>query len=255
MVAAAPALPDSLTEVVPPDTIWKAPSMAPAWPLPSVEDDEEAPSVWWLATSAPATRIVPEPIGVVEAEFVPEALMADTAPRQPEPLATIVESSPVWALDTSSSAECAPQLPAELGPKGQVSSNSGVTWSFHRRPPLYPEALLPDLGANSHRPQEPAVSRPSKPKGTSPLQDLESHFSGLNSDRPAYPIDLTDGPQSDESGRSTPTVCSADGAARTGSGKSDERRRRDGEAKSSQASRRSEGLPSWPWDDVGNDLQ
>jgi len=69
------------------------------------------------------------------------------------------------------------------------------------------------------------------------------------------PIDLIDGPKSDERDHSTPTDLSADGAARAGSSKSDENRKRADEAKSSQALQRSKGLPSWPWHAGGNDLQ
>ena len=230
--------------------------MGPALPVPLVEDDEvEAPSVWWLAASAPASPIMPGLIDAPEAVGVSATKLAHTAPPQPVPLATIAESSSAWALKMSSSAKCAPQLPDELDPERRVSPKSGATWSVHRRAPLYPEALLPDPDAVRRGSDEPAVSRPSEPIGTSPRQDLESHFSMLKSDRPAYPIDLTDGPNSDESGLSSPTVRGGDGVARTGTGKSDKRQKRDGEAKSSQASQRSKGLSSWPGDDQGNDVQ
>ncbi|WP_435203775.1 MobA/MobL family protein [Qipengyuania sp. 902] len=256
IIAGAPALPDSLTEVVPPDTMWKAPWIAPALPMPLVEDEEETPSVWWLATSALATPITPEPIEDAKTEADNECRVAETAPRQPAPLAKSAESSPAWAFNTSSSAECAPQLPAQLGPDGQVSLNSSATWSFHRRAPLYPEALVTNSDANSLSLHEPAVSRPSQPEGTSPDQDFESHFSRLKPDRPAYPIDLTDDPKADESGRSTPTVRSASGATGLeGSGMSERRRKRKSETKSSKTSQRSKGSPSWPWENGGNDLQ
>jgi len=89
MIAAAPSLPDRLTDEVPPDTMWKAPSIAPALPIRLAEDDEEeAPAASWLATSSPATPIMPEPIGVAETEVDPESQMTDTAPRQPDPLTT-----------------------------------------------------------------------------------------------------------------------------------------------------------------------
>jgi len=256
IIGNAPALPDNLTEVVPPDTMWKAPAIAPALPVSLVEDDdEEAPAVSWLAASAPAMPIMPEPFNDEETEAVFEPELADTDPRRPGPLATSAESSPAWALKISSSAARRPQLPAELGPEQRVSPSSGAKWSFDRRAPLYPEALLPDPHTNTQSSHEPAVSRPSKPEEASPLQDLESHFSKLNLGRPACPIDLTDGPKFDESTHSTPTVPSVDGAVSTGSSKSDDRRMRGGEGKSSQASQRSKGLPSWPWDDEGNDLQ
>lgn len=73
MIAAAPALPDSLTEVLLPDTMGKAPSRAPALPMPLAEDDEEeAPADWGLSTSTPAMPIMPEPFDVEETEVVPE---------------------------------------------------------------------------------------------------------------------------------------------------------------------------------------
>lgn len=256
MVAAASASPGSITEVVPPDTIWKAPWMAPALPMPLVEDDEEeAPSVWWLATSAQATPIMPAAIEVAETDVVPDFQLSDTAPRQPAALATIAESSPAWALKAFSGAECTPQLPAELGLEARVSLNPCATWSVQRLEPLYPEAKLTDPGSNSPVSQQPAVPMPSKPLGTSPGQGLESHFSRLKADRPVKPIDLIHGPKSDESDHSTSTDLSADGAARAGSSKSDENRKRADEAKSSQALQRSKGLPSWPWHAGGNDLQ
>ena len=255
IIGKAPALPDSLTEVVPPNTMWKAPAIAPVLPVSLVEDDdEEAPAVSWLAASAPAMPIMPEPFNEEETEAVFEPELAGTDPRQPAPLATSAESSPAWALKMSSSAARRPQLPAELGPEKRVSPSSGATWSFDRHAPLYPEALLPDPHTNTQSSHEPVVSRPSEPEGASPLQEFESHFSRLNLGRPAYPIDLTDGPKFDESSRSTPSVPDADGAVSRGFGESDKQRKRDGEAKSSEASQRLTGPPSRPWDDRGHAL-
>ena len=256
IIAKAPALPDSLTEVVPPDTMWKAPSVAPALPGSLVEDDdEEAPAVSWLAASAPAMPILPEPFYYEETEDVFEPEMADTDPRQLAPLATSAESSTASALKIFSSAARRPRLPAELGPEQRVSPNPGTTWNIDRRAPLYPEALVPDPPTNTQSSREPAVCRPSNPEEASPLQDLEGHFSKLTLGRPAYPIDLTDGPKFDKSSRLMPTVPNADPAVSTGSGKSDKRRKQDGEAKSSEASQRSNGRPSWAWDNRGSDLQ
>lgn len=255
--AETPALPDSLTEAVPPDTVWKAPPMAPALPRALSEDDEdEISSGWWVATSDPAAPILPEPIEAADAEISPAFQLADTAPRLPVPLAAIAESSPAWTLETSPRGECAPQLPDELGPELQVWSNSSATWSIHRRVQLYPNASLPDPGTNSLGSHEPSDSMPSEPGGTSPRQALESHFSELKSGRPAYPVDLTDSPKSDEQGRSIHTVRSANGIAHLENlGKSERRRKRNGETKSSQESQCSKGLQPWPLGDGGNDLQ
>ena len=166
IIEKAPALPYNLTDVAPPDTMWKASATAPALPVSLVEDDDEAaPAVSWLAASAPAMPIMPGPFNDEETEAVFEPELADTDPRQPAPLATIAESSPAWAFKASSSAECAPHLPAELGPEGQISSNSGATWSFHRRAPLYPEGSLPDPHTNTQSSHEPAVPGLASPKG------------------------------------------------------------------------------------------
>jgi hypothetical protein len=254
MIAGAPTLPESLTKVVPPGTMWKAPSTAPALPIPlSDDDEEEAPSVWWLTTSAPATPIMPDPIDVRETEVDPEPQMTDTAPRQPHPLAAVAESSPAWAFEISSLAKCAPQFPEELGPGPQASSASSAAWSFKRRAPIHPDELHPDPGAENRGSQKPMTTMPVEAAVTSSGQNLESDFSKLKSGRTAHPGGMANSPVLDEDERSTPAAQSAEGPSSLEQQDKGERHLKlDNETKAGQKSHRS---PHWPPGDGGKDLE
>lgn len=257
VIAQAPVLPDSLAEAVPPDTTWKAPPTAPAIPMDLSEDeDEETSFSSWFDTRAPTAPLIPEPIEPIKAEGSPADQLTETASLLPAALSTTAEVPSVRSLDAASSARGAPQLPDELDLEAPGSGIAGPAWGIRHHGPLLPAVALPDTGVGGGVFLDPAPSIPSDPARIFPELDLEGHFSMLKPDVPAYPFDLTGRSNSDEVSRSISAAQGAEDAAGVESPDHGEtRRKRDGEAKSSQASQRSKGLPPWPWDDGGNDLQ